>query len=89
MKTSNRPGRVYEIKSYQDHLGVPCKLCGVALTASNQSKGWRGMCKVCRQDARYAGMYPSTCVICDKVDGSVRDNRCNSCRKDFTAHHNT
>jgi len=82
MITSERKGRAYEINAFNNYLGLPCKNCGTTLDEHNQSKGWRGNCKICRQAHR--ALYQQThCVICNKNSTSFDFGRCNTCHKDY------
>lgn len=74
-----RKGRAYELSAFERYLGGPCKQCGTTLTRNNQSWGWRGACKPCR-NVRLAALRK--CLICDKT-GSTNSGRCKVCHSDY------
>jgi hypothetical protein len=74
-----RQGRVYEVGAFERYLGGPCKECGTKLTRDNQSWGWRGACKSCR-NLRLTLLR--RCVICDSKSPTV-NHRCKVCHADY------
>lgn len=79
MQKTRERARQYESNAFERYLDNPCKMCGVMLNRENQARGWRGVCKPCRNERlKFQRVGVSHCLVCGVGEVSS-DIRCSSC----------